>query len=219
MRYSSIINFKINWEAVANQFSNMWNLDKIATYILHHDADIVCLQEIQDKETASIIGKKLWYTYTYTNPTYKYGALIAICSKKSLTSSKKIVCKHWDFTIYSTWEVDFIPVHLHAFSAKIRFEQCQDLSLYIPKNKTVFLWDFNFRQWKDYFLLGHDKIAHQKLCENYTDQTSVLPSTTSTLKMDRVYTTHIQKNDIQVSVYQETGKYMDHYPTVIELNQ
>jgi len=186
MRYSSIINFKINWEAVANQFSNMWNLDKIATYILHHDADIVCLQEIQDKETASIIGKKLWYTYTYTNPTYKYGALIAICSKKSLTSSKKIVCKHWDFTIYSTWEVD---------------------------------WDFNFRQWKDYFLLGHDKIAHQKLCENYTDQTSVLPSTTSTLKMDRVYTTHIQKNDIQVSVYQETGKYMDHYPTVIELNQ
>lgn len=217
MQYAKYTTLKINWKGIPHQFFSYGNYKVIWDIILKNNADILFLQEIPSHEIAHDLAKQWWYTHVYIHTTPLLSSYTAVLSNTVLNKDT-IPCVCGDFTIYS-WQrnLHFIPIHLDARSSKIRLQQCNDILTYQNDRKTIVLWDFNFRQRGKYYLFHDDKYSVQKLSSIYTEVITDLPSTTAGLRMDRVFTANIAKENIKAYIHPYNWVYMDHYPVIIEV--
>lgn len=101
--------------------------------------------------------------------------------------------------------VTFFPIHLYAFSSKVRSVQTNLLLPDLPKEKGVILGDTNFWIYKDFFISKRDKDSYSKITKTYTDCLRGLGETCRIkLSLDKIFIskdlqatgTHIVKHRI-----------------------
>lgn len=180
--------------------------DSIVSLVTAENADVIFLQEIATHEDADMLRDKF--------PELKHSLKIQTETHAlSLFLSRHPVeeVHHTYSNDYHINGVTFFPVHLYAFSSKVRSVQTNLLLPDLPKEKGVILGDTNFWIYKDFFISKRDKASYNKITKTYTDCLSHLGETCRIkLSLDKIFIT----KDLQASgthiVKHRIGS-IDHY--------
>jgi len=182
------------------------DIDAVTSLIKNEDADIIFLQEIASDADAELLCQYfLDLPYSFKIKTSAYATSLFL----SKFPIKEI--HHTQSNDYEINGITFFPIHLYAFSPKVRLEQTKLLLSDVPEKRGVILGDTNFWIYNSFFFSKHDKSSYDMITRNYKDCLSHLGETHRTrLSLDKIFITpdlHASKVKI---VKHKIGS-IDHY--------
>ncbi len=180
--------------------------DAIVSLVTAENGDVVFLQEIATHEDVDMLRENF--------PNFPYSLKIQTETHAlSLFLSRYPIeeIHHTYSNDYHINGVTFFPIHLYAFSSKVRSVQTNLLLSDLPKEKGVILGDTNFWIYKDFFISKRDKASYGKITKTFTDCLHRLGETCRIkLSLDKIFITKdLQSKDSKI-VKHRIGS-IDHY--------
>ncbi|MEN9551761.1 MAG: hypothetical protein RI935_138 [Candidatus Parcubacteria bacterium] len=189
------------------------DIDAVCALIKQEDAQVVFLQEV---ETADIEFIKSHF------PEFPHFLTIHIKEEKAASLFMSMYpitdIPHSESHDYIINGITFFPIHLYAFSPKVRREQVLRLLPDLPGEKGVILGDTNF--WIVYgnFLSRRDKRSYNKIIKDHVDVLKKLgPTCRIFLSLDKIFITKdLISKDAKITKH--TIGHIDHYmiSTIVE---
>ena len=159
--------------------------DAVVSLVNAENGDVVFLQEIATHEDADNLREHF--------PSFPYSLKIQTEAHAiSLFLSKYPIeeIHHTHSNDYLINGITFFPIHLYAFSPKLRAVQTNLLLSDLPDKKGVILGDTNFWIYKGYFLSKRDKSSYNAIIQNHTDCLINLGETSRIkLSLDKIFIT------------------------------
>lgn len=180
--------------------------DAVVSLVYAENADVVFLQEIATHEDADMLRERFSsFPYSLKIQTETH-ALSLFLSKYPVEE-----VHHTYSNDYHINGVTFFPIHLYAFSSKVRSVQTNLLLPDLPKEKGVILGDTNFWIYKDFFFSKRDKVSYHKITKTYTDCLRHLGKTCRIkLSLDKIFITKdLRATDTKI--VKHTIGSIDHY--------
>ncbi len=180
--------------------------DAVVNLVTNENADVVFLQEIATHEDADML-KEMFPSFPYSLKIQtETHALSLFLSRYPVEE-----VHHTYSNDYHINGVTFFPIHLYAFSSKVRSVQTNLLLPDLPKEKGVILGDTNFWIYKDFFFSKRDKASYNRITKTYTDCLRHLGETCRIkLSLDKIFITKdLQATDSKI-VKHRIGS-IDHY--------
>lgn len=185
----------------------------VSNYIEEVNPDIVFLQEFYFPEDTKSIAVLKNYSHQKLVHAWYHKHCILIASKKEFK-----IEENKNFSIVSSGEFNFIPIHLNSFSALKRLDDARilnELANTIPN--LIILGDTNIWSRGEKFVFSNDKKAYKMLTETLSDFSKKIKSTTYLgLGLDKVFgSKNIQAKNIESP--RTRSNFMDHYPIVFDI--
>lgn len=157
----------------------------VVTLVKHENADVVFLQEIATHKDADFLREHFSnFPYSLKIQTETH-ALSLFLSKYPIEE-----VHHTYSNDYRINGITFFPIHLYAFSSKVRSVQTNLLLPDLPEQKGVILGDTNFWIYKDYFFSRRDNSSYNKIIQNHIDCLKDLGETCRIkLSLDKIFIT------------------------------
>ncbi len=148
-------------------------------------ADVIFLQEIATHEDADFLrGHFSDFPYSLKIQTETH-ALSLFLSNYPI---KEI--HHTYSNDYQIKGITFFPIHLYAFSSKIRSVQTNLLLPDLPEQKGIIIGDTNFWIYNNFFFSKKDKASYNEIIKNHTDCLKYLGETCRIkLSLDKIFIT------------------------------
>lgn len=170
------------------------------------NADVVFLQEIATHEDADLLRSHFsLFLYSLKIQTETH-ALSLFLSNYPITE-----IHHTYSNDYLINGITFFPIHLYAFSSKVRSVQTNLLLPDLPEEKGVILGDTNFWIYNNFFFSKRDKMSYNEIIKKHTDCLRHLGETCRIkLSLDKIFITHdLQAKGAKI-VKHKIGS-IDHY--------
>jgi endonuclease/exonuclease/phosphatase family metal-dependent hydrolase len=180
--------------------------EAIVSLITAENADVIFLQEIATHEDADILREY------FPNFSFSLKIQTETHALSLFLSKHKIEEVHHTYSNdYHINGITFFPIHLYAFSSKVRSVQTNLLLPDLPKEKGVILGDTNFWIYNDFFFSKRDKSSYHNITKTYTDCLHNLGETCRIkLSLDKIFITKdLQSKDSKI-VKHRIGS-VDHY--------
>ncbi len=157
----------------------------IVSLVKAENANVLFLQEIATHEDADMLrGHFDSFPYSLKIQTETH-ALSLFLSKYPVEE-----VRHTYSNDYHINGITFFPIHLYAFSSKVRSVQTSLLLPDLPKEKGVILGDTNFWIYKNFFVSKRDKASYGKITKTYIDCLHQLGETCRIkLSLDKIFIT------------------------------
>ena len=178
----------------------------VVALVKNESADVVFLQEIATHEDADMLRSH------FSN--FQYSLKI-----QTETHALSLFLSNYPIEeVYHTYSNDyhingitFFPIHLYAFSSKVRCVQTNLLLPDLPGEKGVILGDTNFWIYKDFFFSKRDKASYEAILKNHTDCIRHLGETCRIkLSLDKIFVTKDLHSQGAKIVKHRIGS-IDHY--------
>lgn len=180
--------------------------DEVVSLVRAENADVVFLQEIATHEDADMLREHfLDFPYSLKIQTETH-ALSLFLSNYPVEE-----IHHTYSNDYLINGITFFPVHLYAFSPKMRSVQTNLLLPDLPKEKGVILGDTNFWIYNDFFFSKRDRLSYHEITKIYTDSLTHLGETCRIkLSLDKIFITKDLQAKNSKIVKHRIGS-IDHY--------
>lgn len=157
----------------------------IVSLVMSENADVIFLQEIATHEDADMLRSHFPHLAHSLKIKTETHALSLFLSRYPIEE-----VHHTCSNDYHINGVTFFPIHLYAFSSKVRSTQTDLLLPDLPKEKGVILGDTNFWIYKNLFISKRDKMSYHKITKTYTDCLRHLGATCRIkLSLDKIFLT------------------------------
>lgn len=159
--------------------------DAVISLVKNENAEVVFLQEIATHEDADTLRERF--------PEFAHSLKIqtethALSLFLSMYPIEEIY--HTYGNDYRINGITFFPIHLYAFSSKVRSTQTNLLLPDLPKEKGVILGDTNFWIYKNFFISKRDEASYNNITKVYTDCLQHLGETCRIyLSLDKIFIT------------------------------
>ena len=159
--------------------------EEVVSIVTNENADVVFLQEIATHEDADMLRKRFSsFPYTLKIQTETH-SLSLFLSRYPIEEMH-----HTYSNDYHINGITFFPIHLYAFSSKLRSVQTNLLLPDLPKEKGVILGDTNFWIYNNFFISDIDKVSYNKITKTYIDCLHHLGKTCRIkLSLDKIFIT------------------------------
>lgn len=188
------------------------DIDEVYSMISKENPDIIFLQECTYEYLPQILEKFKHLPYWHQIPSDDTHSDSLFISRYPITDIEH--SKSHDYLING---ITFFPIHLYAFSPKIREEKIKELLNDLPDKKGVILGDTNFWIINNYFISSRDKNSYNLICKNHKDILQKLGATCRIfLSLDKFFVT----DDITYTKEKITRHkigLIDHYMISVEL--
>jgi len=180
--------------------------DAVVSLVTAENADVIFLQEIATHEDADMLREQFSsfpYSFKIQTETHALSLFLSCYPIEEV--------HHTYSNDYHINGITFFPIHLYAFSSKVRSVQTNLLLPDLPREKGVILGDTNFWIYKDYFFSKRDKESYHKITKIYTDCLRHLGATCRIkLSLDKIFITKdLQGKDSKI-IKHRIGS-IDHY--------
>ncbi len=186
---------------------NASDLPSVYALIDQEKPDVIFLQEVPDGKELRLILKH------FPDHTYSLAIDVEHEEAKSLFISKYPITevKHTHSNDYIINGITFFPIHLYAFSPKVRTSQVKRLLLDTPKTCGIILGDTNFWIFRERFLSKRDSQSYKSITREYIDVLAKRGATCRIyLSLDKFFVT----KDVLVSeprIVRHNIGHIDHY--------
>ncbi|QQR64548.1 hypothetical protein IPH92_03215 [Candidatus Kaiserbacteria bacterium] len=178
----------------------------VVALVKNENADVVFLQEIATHEDADLLRDHFSvFPYSLKIQTETH-ALSLFLSNYPITEIHSTYSNDYEIN-----GITFFPIHLHAFSSKVRSVQTNLLLPDLLREKGVILGDTNFWIYNDFFFSKRDRASYNEIIKNHTDCLKHLGATCRIqLSLDKIFITHdLKEKDVKI-VKHKVGS-IDHY--------
>lgn len=157
----------------------------VVDLVKKENADVVFLQEIATHEDADLLRNH------FSNFPYSLKIKTEAHALSLFLSNYPIEEIHHTYSNdYLINGITFFPIHLDAFSSKVRFMETNLLRSDLVDEKGVILGDTNFWIYRNYFFLQRDKASYNEIVRNHTDCLKDLGETCRIkLSLDKIFIT------------------------------
>lgn len=185
----------------------------VVSLVKSENADVVFLQEIATHEDADMLrGHFSEFPYSLKIQTETHALSLFL-------SNYPIEEMHHTYSNdYHINGITFFPIHLYAFSSKVRSVQTGLLLPDLPNEKGVILGDTNFWIYKNFFFSQRDKVSYDSIIKNHIDCLKDLGETCRIkLSLDKIFITKdLQATESKI-VKHQIGS-IDHYLISASIN-
>lgn len=178
----------------------------VVALVKKENADVVFLQEIATHEDADLLRDQ------FSNFPYSLKIKTEARALSLFLSNYPIQEIHHTYSNdYLINGITFFPIHLYAFSSKVRSTQTNLLLPDLPEEKGVILGDTNFWIYNNFFFSSRDKASYNEIIKKHTDCLHNLRETCRIkLSLDKIFITHdLQAKESKI-VKHSIGS-IDHY--------
>ncbi len=182
------------------------DIDAVCTLIKEENAEVVFLQEVAIEDIEFIKRHFPEFPHFLTIQIKEETAASLFMSMHPITD-----IPHSESHDYIINGITFFPIHLYAFSPKVRREQVLRLLPDLPEEKGIILGDTNFWILYDTFLSRRDKTSYNKLTKTHRDIAKHLgPTCRIFLSLDKIFITKdlVEKN---VAIIKHRVNHIDHF--------
>lgn len=182
------------------------DMHDVVSLVKNENADVVFLQEIATHDDADLLRDQFSsFPYSLKIQTETH-ALSLFLSKYPIEEMH-----HTYSNDYLINGITFFPIHLYAFSSKVRSVQTDLLLPDLPEKNGVILGDTNFWIYKNFFFSKRDKKSYNKIIKTHTDCLKDLGETCRIkLSLDKIFITNDLKSFDSKVVKHSIGS-IDHY--------
>ncbi len=182
------------------------NIDEVIPVLKHANADVMFLQEVLPEDCDLIAEHFEDHKYRLSIHTGERESVSLFISRFPIED-----IEHTHSHDYRINGVTFFPIHLYAFSPRVRHMQTRNLLPDLPGKKGVILGDTNFWILYKKFLSTRDKQSYDAICEDHVDILEHLgPTCRMFLSLDKIFVT----KDLRYSHAKITSHrigHIDHY--------
>lgn len=190
------------------------DIQHVCELIKNEKADVVFLQEVSISDIDFIKDhfKEFPYSFVIEAETQSSASLfMSIYPVKDIEHSKS-----HDYLING---ITFFPIHLYAFSPKIREKQIEELLPDLPSKNGIILGDTNFWILQGNFLSSVDKKSYGKIIKDHDDILKDLgPTCRIFLSLDKIFVTKdlLSKEE---KITKHKINHIDHYMISAEISK
>lgn len=178
----------------------------VVALVKNENADVVFLQEIATHEDADMLRGE------FSNFPYSLKIQTETHALSLFLSNYPIEEMHHTYSNdYKINNITFFPIHLYAFSSKLRSLQTNLLLPDLPEEKGVILGDTNFWIYKKLFFSKRDKNSYNEIIKKHTDCLMDLGETCRIkLSLDKIFITKdLEAQDVKIVKHKISS--IDHY--------
>jgi endonuclease/exonuclease/phosphatase family metal-dependent hydrolase len=161
------------------------DIDHVCKLIKRESADVVFLQEVKSSDIEFIKDYFEEFSYSFVIETKEQSSASLFMSIYPIQDIEH--SKSHDYIING---ITFFPIHLYAFSPKVRSKQIHKLLSDLPKERGVILGDTNFWIFQRRFLSFLDRKSYSKIISDHDDILKNLgPTCRIFLSLDKIFVT------------------------------
>lgn len=195
-----------------HQCFQLENLDKVSQAIKKENADIIFLQELMAEDIEKVIN---------TFPEFTYFKIIDVENRISkiliLSKYEPVEVKHAINSYFIINNINFLPIHLDAFSPQRRLLEVKSLLKDFTNQKSIILGDSNLWVFNKYFFSSLDKKSYNLFLESLVDIFRYSKHTTKMLlSLDKVFISKDIKSKNEKIVKNKID-HMDHHMISFEI--
>ncbi len=188
------------------------NLDKIQEIIKKENADIIFLQELMTEDIGKIINAFPELIYHRIINTENRISKILLLSKYPFVEVEHPLNNY--FIINS---INFLPIHLDAFSPRRRLLEIKSLLKDFTSKKSIILGDTNLWIFNKYFSSKLDKKSYLLFLEDFIDTFRFSNHTTRMfLPLDKIFISKDLESK-NPKIIKDKIRHMDHYLISLEI--
>ncbi len=194
-------------------FQPILNGDLVSKNIEEMNPDIMFLQEVSDPKDLEHISVLKNYQYQKLVNSWYNERSVLVASKSDFK-----ITKIGNFYTVNCGGINYVPVHLNAFSAQKRLQDIEFLIKSLANiDNVVILGDTNIGSRGNTFLFKNDRFAYKKMTNSFVDFSKKLLSTTIVgFGLDKVFGSS-NLNIQNINSPKIRGDFMDHYPIIFDI--